>query len=429
MLKQARPFYLTECWRYPYWEFPSAEAASVLASASSSEPDLLFLPMADWHARTQRTQHLARALAEAGHRCFYLNPHLGFEYAATYSRCCEHRLAQLAPRLFELHIRLPSEPVIHQRLPSRRESRILYEVLRRSVELSRGGRLIQIVSLPFWLEVAKKLKDSHQCPIVYDCHDHLSGFERLSQEIIGLEAEMFRHSDLIVFSSQTLLDGKTAGLPWLRAKSILIRNAAGTVETPPRQVERARSKKIIGYVGSLDHWFDVECVRQAALRRADWEYVLIGRIEDPSVLQLAELPNVKFLGELPHSELDAHLSGFDAALIPFRINELTLAVNPIKLYEYFSYGLPVVSTNLPEVSMFGKLVYIGGNPEDFADKVETAALESDASIRQKRISIARRETWAARARQLQAAFAALMANRDLQSARVPPEAGPEGSQS
>jgi len=368
--------------------------------------------MADWHARTQRTQHLAQALSEAGSRCFYLNPHLGFEYPDIYCRCRENRLAQLGARLFELHIRLPEEPVIHQGLPRRRESRILFEVLQRLVEFSPGGRLIQIVSLPFWLGVARSLKEVYGCPIVYDCHDHLSGFERLSREIIELEAELFRHCDLAVFSSQRLLDSKTGKLPWLKEKSILVRNAAVAPKAPPRKQEGSRTKKTVGYVGSLDHWFDIESVRQAALRRADWEFVLIGRVEDPSVSQLAGLANVKFLGELPHAELEDHVAGFDVALIPFRLNELTLAANPIKLYEYFSYGVPVVSTNLPEVSMFGDLVYIGNHPEEFAEKVEAAAYENDASRRQKRISIAQRETWTARAGQLQAAFAELISRSD-----------------
>jgi hypothetical protein len=91
-------------------------------------------------------------------------------------------------------------------------------------------------------------------------------------------------------------------------------------------------------------------------------------------------------------------------LIPFLRNGLTLAANPIKLYEYFSYGLPVVSSRLPEVEMFGDLVYVADSPEDFADKLDTAAAERDESARSCRVAIAGKETWADRVLKLQAAF-------------------------
>jgi hypothetical protein len=210
------------------------------------------------------------------------------------------------------------------------------------------------------------------------------------------------------------MDARIAQLPWLSGKSQLIRNAADAGGfAAPGDVRHSTSglhpRKRIGYVGALDHWFDVAAVREAAVRRAEWEFVLIGRVEDRAVLALAELSNVKFLGEIPYSEVGAHLAGFDVALIPFLRNELTVAANPIKLYDYFGYGLPVVSSDLPEVRMFGDLVYISRNPVDFAEKVEAAAAECDPSARQRRMDIACVETWTARAMALQTAFGRLRA--------------------
>ena len=43
----------------------------------------------------------------------------------------------------------------------------------------------------------------------------------------------------------------------------------------------------------------------------------------------------------------AYCAGFDVGLIPFVLNELTRNVNPIKLREYLSAGLPVVSSAIP----------------------------------------------------------------------------------
>lgn len=81
----------------------------------------------------------------------------------------------------------------------------------------------------------------------------------------------------------------------------------------------------------------------------------------------------------------------------FLVNDLTLATNPIKLYEYFSVGLPVVSTRLPEVELFGDLVYLADSPGGFSEMSSNAMREQDESLRERRIRTARQESWHARA--------------------------------
>ena len=91
---------------------------------------------------------------------------------------------------------------------------------------------------------------------------------------------------------------------------------------------------------------------------------------------------------------------FDAALIPFRRNALTTAVNPIKLYEYFSCGLPVVSTRLPEVERYAGLVYLADNPADFAAQLAKAVTEDSVELRRSRHDAVLGENWNVRAEQL-----------------------------
>src|SRR3974390_2147923 len=107
-----RPPAFRSCWEYPFEKVGSPVR---LPEAAAGCPDLVFYPMTDWHTRTQRTQHLVRALAGLGYRCVYINPHLGreFETAPIFDRA--HRLARLDQNIYELHIRLPQEPVFHDR--------------------------------------------------------------------------------------------------------------------------------------------------------------------------------------------------------------------------------------------------------------------------------------------------------------------------
>jgi glycosyltransferase involved in cell wall biosynthesis len=73
----------------------------------------------------------------------------------------------------------------------------------------------------------------------------------------------------------------------------------------------------------------------------------------------------------PYESLPAFCKGFDVALNPFEINELTLAANPLKVREYLAAGLQVVSTDIPEVRILEHCL-IGGNHADFIEKVEYA---------------------------------------------------------
>jgi glycosyltransferase involved in cell wall biosynthesis len=115
---------------------------------------------------------------------------------------------------------------------------------------------------------------------------------------------------------------------------------------------------IIGFYGEINDWLDLNMLVEAARMRPEWSFVLLGRIavEVGNIRFLIGLPNVYYLGQKKFSELPAYCAAFDVALVPMKINELTLSVNPLKLREYLAAGVPVVSTPLPEVLAYGDVV-------------------------------------------------------------------------
>jgi glycosyltransferase involved in cell wall biosynthesis len=94
------------------------------------------------------------------------------------------------------------------------------------------------------------------------------------------------------------------------------------------------------------------------------------------------------------------MAEFDVGLIPFLVNPLTLATNPIKLYEYFACGMPVVSTALPEVASYAPLAYLAGSAEEFARQVSAALAEQDPERRAARRQVAQQESWETRVAEL-----------------------------
>ncbi len=57
-------------------------------------------------------------------------------------------------------------------------------------------------------------------------------------------------------------------------------------------------------------------------------------------------------------------------MLPFAVNELTLAANPLKLREYLAAGLPVVATPIPEVERLGDLVRPARGDAGFVEAIE-----------------------------------------------------------
>ncbi len=92
-------------------------------------------------------------------------------------------------------------------------------------------------------------------------------------------------------------------------------------------------------------------------RRTSASFVLIGRESGADArARWTGCPNVHRIGEVPYERLPEHLAAFDVCTIPFQRTPLTEATNPVKLYEYFATGKPVVARRLPEIEPFADVV-------------------------------------------------------------------------
>ena len=125
----------------------------------------------------------------------------------------------------------------------------------------------------------------------------------------------------------------------------LLRNGFDAEQQPAREI--ARRHPVFGYVGTLGSWFDWKLIAEMARQLPEVRFDLIGPVLAPA----PSLPaNVRLCGECDYEVVQEKLRGFTAGLIPFKVNRLTAAVDPIKYYEYRSAGLPVISTRFGDMS-------------------------------------------------------------------------------
>jgi glycosyltransferase involved in cell wall biosynthesis len=386
-------------WTFPNYPLDPHHLRAHIPSAG--QPAFLFLPMSDWHARMLRSQHLACQLSGMGHPSFYLNPLLGREYRSPFAVEPGSKFGLLGPSLAELHVHLPVEPVYHHRMLTARENTRLVKALSALAGGAYPG-VVQVLSLPTWLDAALELRTRFGWPIVYDCQDYLAGFVRTSADIVQAESRLLSAADHIFVVSRTLEQLAVERFPHIAGKTTLLPNAVdferfSSVQNVPRPHEAPLT---IGYYGALEDWFYCEIIEALSTQLPDSKIILGGRVEHPEVERLRALPNVELRGEIPYGHLPAFLSEFDVALIAFRPNPLTRAASPMKMYEYLSAGLPVVSTRLPEVEPYEGLVYLADSPVEFVSQVQRAARENGPQRQQLRREAMRRHTWQSRAGQL-----------------------------
>lgn len=272
--------------------------------------------------------------------------------------------------------------------------RFLAFQVRRAMRRLRFRRPINWTSNPVAAIVAGKLGEE---TVVYHCVDENTAFAGVAADALSdLERQLLRRSDAVFVSAERLYDSKVQHNP----RTFLVRHGvdyehfrrALDAETVVPEEIAHLPRPVLGFFGLVADWVDVELMAELAGRFSHGSLVVLGKVTtDVSALQ--RLPNVRLLGRKPYGDLPAYCKGFDVALMPFRINELTLNANPLKVREYLAAGLPVVSTPIPEVEVLGQC-HIAANADGFEREIRAALADPGPST--ERSEAVRHESWEAK---------------------------------
>lgn len=385
--------------------------------------DWVFFGVIDWHFRHQRPQQLALALAQpdvaAGQvgRIFYLSPHL--QHAPRPGLRAE-RIEHAGAVVYQITLQAEAPPNVYEQVPDARALTALRAGLAALWTQARIGPAVCVVQHPFWLELARGYGDAL---LVYDCMDHHAGFDNTAAAHLAREETLLAQSELTVVTSGALAD-------WARPRAralALVRNAtdfshfhAARGQTPPL----AGRRPVLGYYGAIASWFDLALVEALVRQLSDCDWLLIGDDTAGARERLRRYPQVQMPGEVRYAELPQWLARFDVCLIPFQRVPLTLATNPVKVYEYLSAGKPVVATDLPELAPLAEagLLRLARDADGYAQAIRAALAELQGpqaeTLAEQRLAYARGQTWAARAQTLLAAVAGAQATEPLVSVVV-----------
>lgn len=182
--------------------------------------------------------------------------------------------------------------------------------------------------------------------VIYHCVDEHSELPGVPKEVIArMERDLVQRADVVLTTAEKLceerrlLNPRTYFIPHGVDVAHFSRALEGDTIVPSALA--ALPKPVIGFFGLLADWVDVDMIAALAQARPQWSFALVGKVST-DLGPVKGLPNVHLLGQQPYEALPGYCRGFDVGLIPFRMNELTLRVNPLKLREYLAAGLPVM---------------------------------------------------------------------------------------
>jgi glycosyltransferase involved in cell wall biosynthesis len=227
--------------------------------------------------------------------------------------------------------------------------------------------------------------------LAYRCVDAMETFSDVPRGVLQLEEELVKEANIVFVTSRSL----EAKLKKWRNDIIYLPNGLDLESfiindyREPDDIKAISRPRII-YTGTLGEWFDVDTIAYAAKSLPDFQFILIGPIRT-DCRSLQSLRNVFLFGPRKFETMPHYLKFSDIAVIPFLKNELSDAVNPIKLFEYFSAGLPVISANLNGVIQMASPAMIYRSSQEFVDILES--MRNLRVNREKYVAFSKENTW------------------------------------
>ena len=347
----------------------------VLDGRDQSKPILVFEPTIDWGITLfQRPQHMAMALGRKG--CVVL-------YRTTGDEVCG--LREIAPNVW---------------------------LVRTSEVENLAGAvwcIYSTASLSSPEQMAERRKNGR---VLYEYIDHIdraiSGSKLEAKRLLALkEAAFSGYADYLVASSRVLFKEISAigtFVPFAYIPNGVdithFRDARhAKTHLSERFLEfRHRYRKLVGYFGAIAPWLWFDIMAQLSEKLKDVGFVYIGPDYSGCVGRLPRGSNVLYLGAVAYDILPAYAMQFDVCFIPFSPGPIAQATSPLKLFEFFALGKPVVVTaDMLECTAFPE-VFSGADVSTLVKAIEEAfAVGKHSDYREAVLRLAIANTWDVRA--------------------------------
>jgi len=243
------------------------------------------------------------------------------------------------------------------------------------------------------------IRDMKREKLIYYTVDEQAGFNGLNgSNFAEFDRSMNTIADVIFCSARTLYNKnrKSNSNTHYMPHGVSYELFASALDTSTAIADDMKSipRPILLFFGHISYdWVDQELIKYLAEQRPDWSLVLVGRYSMRAG-EFSNFNNIYLLGEKAFEDLPGYCKGADLGIIPFVYSTLTNNCNPLKLPEYVAAGLPVVSTDIPEVRRaYADKTYIGENSNSFLLACERALADNDDDRNRMRAKAMAEHSW------------------------------------
>lgn len=199
---------------------------------------------------------------------------------------------------------------------------------------------------------------------VYYCYDGIET-RRHGNRIFKIDEDFSKAVDGIITTSDYLNIDKQK----INPKSYVVKNGVDYnmfIAKAKNEVYSNRSRKRIGYIGSLDHRFDIDTMEFAISQMTNVDFEFTGDLRNKNIKErLDKYANVKFFPPIGPHEVPELLATYDLGVIPYIVNEVNKNIYPLKINEYLAVGVSVVLTSFAKLPEFEEIVRFSKNENEF----------------------------------------------------------------
>jgi len=207
--------------------------------------------------------------------------------------------------------------------------------------------------------------------LVYRVADTYQESPFFSQACKDTDIDLMKRADVVIVPSKPLynnLSRKFSNIFFIPNGFDETLFTGGPTEIPDEYKEDQQPKVV--FVGAVREWFDTELLVNLAIAFNKVSFYIIGHCSI-DIGCFNNLGNVYFLGPKKRVEIPSYLTHADVGLIPFKKSKFVDQIDPIKLYEYVSCGLPVISSPIQALDAIDLPVMIADGIDQFTLHLKT----------------------------------------------------------
>ncbi|MDR6726600.1 MULTISPECIES: glycosyltransferase family 1 protein [Paenibacillus] len=213
--------------------------------------------------------------------------------------------------------------------------------------------------------------------VIYDCMDDFLGFyseNRNLSRLRNLEIRLVKRANQIITSSEYLKKRMISSYHEYMGNEPVVVNNGISRSVLNGQISDIQSIKTnpspellnLMYIGTIGEWMDFDMMLLVLEKIPDCMFTLVG----PAETKVPSHPRIQCAGTVRHDQLSSYAQTADALVMPFVLNELVRAVDPVKIYEYIHFNKPILTIDYQEMQKFKPFVYLYSEESEFIDFIK-----------------------------------------------------------